>query len=212
VGRPVPAADLLAAADAARRLAEDLERAAGPGKAPRRFVGTDGRRIFLPTGPMTGAENPLAPPARIWTVEGTDGPELRGTVRFGYPYEGPPTCVHGGVLAELFDEVLGAALVAAGRPGMTGTLTVRYRRPTPLQADLDIVARATTVEGRKLGVWGATLHAGEPTAEAHGVFIAVDPAYVAGIMREHEEASDVDLVDPELRALAQAGGSVPTGE
>ncbi len=50
------------------------------------------------------------------------------------PYEGPPTCVHGGVIAELFDELLGISNILAGPGAMTGTLTIRYRRPTPLLA------------------------------------------------------------------------------
>ena len=64
----------------------------------------------------------------------TDGyREIRAEAWFDFAYEGPPTCVHGGVIAETFDEVLGAANMVAGNPGMTGTLTVRYRKPTPLR-------------------------------------------------------------------------------
>ena len=42
---------------------------------------------------------------------------MRGRVTYGYAYEGPPTCVHGGVIAELFDELLGMSniLVGSGR-------------------------------------------------------------------------------------------------
>ena len=63
---------------------------------------------FFPTSPVIGFANPVAPPVEVWAVEGEDGQrEIRGRVTFGYPYEGPPTCVHGGVIAELFDELLG---------------------------------------------------------------------------------------------------------
>ncbi len=63
-----------------------------------------------------------------------DGGSARSapTACFDWAYEGPPTCVHGGVIAEVFDEVLGAANIVAGVRAMTGTLTVRYRKPTPL--------------------------------------------------------------------------------
>ena len=40
------------------------------------------------------------------------------------------------MIAETFDEMLGAANIVAGNPGMTGTLTIRYRKPTPLRTDL----------------------------------------------------------------------------
>ena len=60
------------------------------------------------TSPVIGIANPVAPPVEVWAVEGHEGwREVRGRVTYGYPYEGPPTCVHGGVIAELFDELLG---------------------------------------------------------------------------------------------------------
>ena len=114
----------------------------------------------------------------MWRVEGADGgpAELRGEVNFGYHYEGPPTCVHGGVIAEVFDEVLGAANMVAGNPAMTGTLTVRYRKPTPLRTDLRIEARCLGRAGRKIRTWGAIYHGDVMTAEAEGIFIMVRPA------------------------------------
>ena len=39
-------------------------------------------------------------------------------------------------VAAAFDEVLGFVQSLSGRPGMTGTLTVRYRKPTPLHTEL----------------------------------------------------------------------------
>ena len=61
-----------------------------------------------------------------------------------------------------------------GQPGMTGTLTIRYRKPTPLDTDLRFEATVQRVEGRKIFAEGR-LYAGDVlTAEAEGVFIAVD--------------------------------------
>jgi hypothetical protein len=40
--------------------------------------------------------------------------------------------VHGGVSAMILDQMLGEAAGAGGKPGMTGTLTLRYRQATPL--------------------------------------------------------------------------------
>ena len=70
---------------------------------------------------MIGFANPVAPPVDVWAVTGEGGQrEIRGRVTFGYQYEGPPTCVHGGVIAELFDELLGLANIIVGQAGMTG--------------------------------------------------------------------------------------------
>ena len=51
---------------------------------------------------MIGYANPIAPPVDVWSEVGENGQlEIRGRVAFDYQYEGPPTCVHGGVIAAL---------------------------------------------------------------------------------------------------------------
>src|SRR5947209_2294161 len=85
-------------------------------------------------------------------------------------------------LAAAFDEVLGMAQSLGGQPGMTGTLTIRYRRPTPLHTDLRFEATLDRTEGRKLFTSGR-LHAGDTLcAEAEGLFIQVDFAKIAELM------------------------------
>ena len=180
IGQPLDD-DVLGAAGA--RLAEvaaRLEAAAAASKRNRKTPGQAGfpgvhPQDHFPTSPMIGFANPISPPVEVWAVHGEDGQrEIRGRVTFDYPFEGPPTCVHGGVIAELFDELLGLSNILAGKGAMTGTLTVRYRRPTPLLAPLEIAARHTGQEGRKVYAWGGLYHEGELTAEAEGVFILVE--------------------------------------
>ncbi len=125
---------------------------------------------FFDYSPMIGLSNPLAPPI----VLVVDGKTVHGKVRFGAAYEGPPGHVHGGFVAAAFDEVLGFVQSTTGQPGMTGTLTIRYRRPTPLDTDLRFEATVQRVEGRKIFAEGR-LYAGDVmTAEAEGIFISVD--------------------------------------
>lgn len=86
-------------------------------------------------------------------------------------YEGPPGLVHGGVSALLLDQMLGEAAAAAGHAGMTGRLTLSYRRPTPL-GDLSMEAWTDKVEGYKTTVKGHIKDAdGNVTVEAEGLFI-----------------------------------------
>jgi acyl-coenzyme A thioesterase PaaI-like protein len=126
-------------------------------------------RAFRDSSPVSGAANPLAPPVDMRLDEGG----VVATVTLGIPYEGPPGHVHGGVTALIFDEVLGMVQSQSGNPGMTGTLTVRYLRPTPLGIELTFRGRLDRVEGRKIYTSG-TLHAGEVLcAEAEGLFISV---------------------------------------
>ena len=210
VGRPLAEADLSAAADDVERLAEVLEARAEAGKRPRGQPDNAGHpQDFFPTSPMIGFANPIAPPVDLWAVEGEGGQlELRGRAFFGYAYEGPPTCVHGGVIAELMDELLGSANIITDRAGMTGTLTVRYRRPTPLLADLDLVARQTGAEGRKIFAWGGIYHEGTLTAEAEGVFILVDPTKMLSIVNANAKEALGVVVDPQLQEFVDHGGNV----
>jgi acyl-coenzyme A thioesterase PaaI-like protein len=88
----------------------------------------------------------------------------------GAAYEGPPGLVHGGVSALILDQMLGEAAGAGGKPGMTGTLTLRYRRGTPL-GPLQAEAHIDRVEGAKTFAVGHIADAGGVTVEAEGVFI-----------------------------------------
>jgi acyl-CoA thioesterase FadM len=73
-----------------------------------------------------------------------------------------------------------------GRPGMTGRLTVHYRSPTPLRAELRFQGRVVDVSGRKTMTHG-TLHADDRLcAEAEGLFIAIDLAKVTELRAERE--------------------------
>ena len=192
VGGSFADADLDAAAADLGRLADRLAATAGHGRRPRVMPDPAGHpQDFFPTSPIVGHANPLSPPVAVWAVRGDDGrPELRGRARFGYAYEGPPNCVHGGVIAETFDELLGAANIPTGRAGMTGTLTVRYHRPTPILAELDLVARQTHIEGRKIFAWAGIYHDGELTAEGDGVFIELAPQRFLDVVKANGDPAD----------------------
>ena len=121
--------------------------------------------------PFIGRANPVALPLVVEFVDGG----IDAIANFGTLYEGPPGCLHGGYIAGIFDEVLGAAQTLSGQAGMTGRLTIHYRSPTPLNTDLHLRARLESVNGRRILCKG-TLHAGDRLcAEAEGLFIAVDP-------------------------------------
>lgn len=167
-----PENELRVAADGLERYAQRLA------QQPRQFItwgspeastaGTVGG--FFDLSPFMGRANPLAPPITLWV----DGEVVRGTANFGWAYQGPPGHLHGGFIAALFDETLGLTQSMTGHPGMTGTLTVRYRKPTPLYTELRIEGTVQRVEGRKIFT-AARLYAGDTlTAEAEAVFISID--------------------------------------
>lgn len=190
------------AAEAVEAVHAKLQAAAGPVKRPRGQPDmASAAQDFFPTSPVLGLANPIAPPVIVTVVDGADGVsrEIRGEANFGYPYEGPPTCVHGGVIAETFDELLGACCIVSGNHGMTGTLTVRYRKPTPLRTDLRIEARYLRRDGRKIYAWAGMYHGNLLTAEADGLFIDVAPAQFVAIAE-----GNIDSADPVMLAAIRA--------
>lgn len=133
---------------------------------------------YFPFSPIIGPLNPVASPAVLWREPDPDphhpagaGLRVGGTMRLGATYAGPPSTVHGGVVALVFDELLGVCGVVNGAGAMTGTLTIRYRRPTPLDEVIELSSWVERVEGRKVFIDGTMHHEGELTAEAHGIFI-----------------------------------------
>lgn len=168
VAAPLEDAALVRATERLEEVVSSLESAAGTGRRPRVHPDPTGpAQDFFPTSPVIGLANPVAPPVEVETVEGG----LNGRVFFDYQYEGPPGCVHGGIIALVFDELLGAANIASYSPGMTGTLTVRYRKPTPIRTEIRLVARTEGRDGRKIRTTGAMYDGDELTAEAEGIFI-----------------------------------------
>jgi acyl-coenzyme A thioesterase PaaI-like protein len=117
---------------------------------------------------IAGRSNPLAPPLHMWF----EGDKVRGWAVYTEPYEGPAGCLHGGFIAAAFDDLLGFAQMASGQAGYTGTLTVKMRRPTPLNRRLDYEAGVERVEGRKIFVWGKCHDGDELLSEAEIVFIS----------------------------------------
>jgi acyl-coenzyme A thioesterase PaaI-like protein len=186
VAAPMGDEALNAAADALEDVRINLESAAEPGRRPRVQPDPDGdAQDFFPTSPAIGLANPIASPVKVDKAPGG----LRGRAWFDYQYEGPPGCVHGGVIALVFDELLGAANIAERSPGMTGTLTIRYRRPTPIRKDLTIVARFEGRDGRKIRAWGGIYDGEELTAEAEGIFIELSPDRFFSTLAKFAEGS-----------------------
>jgi len=129
---------------------------------------TGAQGTLLERSGISGRSNPLAPPVQ-WTVTDT---VTTGSAVYSPAYEGPIGHVHGGFVAAAFDDLMGAAQLAAGRAGYTGTLTVKMVRPTPLARRIDYLAGVDRVERRKIWVWARSSCAGELLAEASIVFIA----------------------------------------
>lgn len=116
---------------------------------------------------VIGLRNAIAPP--LHTVRHDDG-SVTAEFTLGAAYEGPGRHVHGGVCAMVLDHVLGEAASADDVPCYTGTISVRYLRPTPL-GPLNCSAVIVERDGRKKIVRGVLADADGETATAEGIFI-----------------------------------------
>jgi acyl-coenzyme A thioesterase PaaI-like protein len=169
-----PAA-LRAATAQAEALAELLEGGATAEPAVVTPGGWEGQTPddlgrFMPLNPILGHANAMAPPLKLVFADG----QVTGSVRFGLAYVGPPGRAHGGVVASILDQVVGAAAIAGGRPSFTGTLTVRFHAATPLDTDLSVAGHLVETSGRRNQVWGAILDGDKITAEAEAVMISAN--------------------------------------
>ncbi|OBI74785.1 PaaI family thioesterase [Mycobacterium sp. E740] len=123
----------------------------------------------LPWGnPVIGIRNPVAPPL---TIERDPDGRVHTAFELGAAYEGPPGHVHGGVSALILDHVLGEVAANSASPRFTGTITLRYLRPTRL-GRLHAEATITRAEGVKSFATGQLADDEGVTVVAEGVFIA----------------------------------------
>lgn len=121
------------------------------------------------THPFYGAANPSGVAMRF---EG-DGERVAVHARFDIRHEGAPGWVHGGIVASGFDIVLGQAAVAFGGRGPTGTMSIRFRAPTPIDVDVVYSATLERQEDRKTFVEAELRRTdtGELCATSRAVFI-----------------------------------------
>ena len=161
--------------DAAATRLDDIVALLTPHTVPSRYALTDlshiGLRdpVIVDHHPLLGAANPMAPPLR---VEQHDDGWVTVTGTYDKRAEGMPGLVHGGVLAMGFDLALGIACAAAlQRPAMTGTLTLRYRAPSPLHLPVVYRAVAEPRSERTVRTHG-TLHIDDRLCvEAEGIWV-----------------------------------------
>lgn len=91
-------------------------------------------------------------------------------------FEGPPNGAHGGIVAAYLDEILaGAAVSHTGQIHVTGELSVRYIKLTPIEHALLGRGRAVKQTEKYLDLEGTLedLETGEVVARATGRFFAI---------------------------------------
>jgi acyl-coenzyme A thioesterase PaaI-like protein len=134
---------------------------------------TDRAIVTSSDRPVSGPANPTAVAMRIQRA----GDGARADVVFDRLFESAPGRVHGGVLAAVFDDIMGYIQVIEGLASYTMELTVRYRAPVPTQSPIIVRARATERTDRRCIVTAEAVANGatDVLADGRGVFAVVPP-------------------------------------
>jgi hypothetical protein len=152
-----------------------------PDQAPRLGAAAHGDgRVYLDHARHIGAYNACFP---VYDIA-VDGDRAHGSVTFPLPYEGPPGIVHGGFLAVFFDCVVQHHNCDVGVTGRTTSLSVRYRRPTPLLAPLTFTVDRTVAGGRIRSL-GRLLSDERLLCEAEVDAVAADRAALPEVSPRH---------------------------
>ncbi|KAL8360425.1 hypothetical protein RB601_007248 [Gaeumannomyces tritici] len=111
------------------------------------------RTRSLTAGTLMGPGRVTVPPLD-WTEEG--GRSYYQVAHLGADLCGHPGIVHGGYLATMLDEGLARCCMPAlpNKIGMTASLSINYRAPTPAGSYVILRCTTTKVEGRKAYVEG----------------------------------------------------------
>lgn len=147
---------------------------------------------------VCGTENASGLHARFFELESG---ELVGVFQPRDEHQGYPGRLHGGIATSILDETMGRAvnISTEGIWGVTVELTVRFRKPIPLDREIRAVARLTKDSSRLFeGTGEIVLDDGTVAAEASGKYIKLPIETIAG------DAYDESLIVADERPLPES--------
>jgi len=109
------------------------------------------------------------------------GGRVLARVWFGPGCQGPPGHAHGGSIAAVLDEAMGAAAWQAGHPALAARIAVSFLRPVPLGTVATAEARVVRTEARKVHLAARLLAGGEVLARAEGLFVELPRERILGM-------------------------------
>lgn len=131
---------------------------------------------------ICGRENPVGLKVRFTATEGGVAAQVSAREHF----QGFPGVLHGGLVCALMDDAMWWAVYAAHQiVTMTAEITVRYKEPVPVAAELTVRAQVVQARGKRLFTAGSQVIGpdGKLLAEATGKFLAAPPELAAELMR-----------------------------
>lgn len=107
----------------------------------------------------------------VYYFEKANG-HILARVLFGDKAQGPPGYAHGGAIAAVLDESMGAASWLNGFMVMTAKLEVSYLQAVPLNKEIFIEAWITSADEKKVRLHSRLINGkGKPYSTGRGLFI-----------------------------------------
>ena len=137
---------------------------------------------------VCGESNPAGVHVRFYEQE--DGSVLARFTGADH-HQGYPGRMHGGVITAILDETMGRAIMIRYEEqiwGVTVELTVRFRKPVPLDVELTAVGRITDERPRLFEASGEMyLPDGTVAVEASGKYVKMDLQRIGTFDPEREQ-------------------------
>jgi acyl-coenzyme A thioesterase PaaI-like protein len=140
---------------------------------------------------VCGTENGSGLHGHFYEIEGG---ELLGVFAPRHEHQSYPGRLHGGIAAAALDETIGRAIMMTNPEswGVTAELTLRFRKPVPLDRELHVVGRITRDTSRLFeGSGEILLDDGSVAVEARGKYVRLPLEQIAdGGMDESQWYAD----------------------
>jgi uncharacterized protein (TIGR00369 family) len=102
-----------------------------------------------------------------------DSRAVLARVELAPEYQGWRGIAHGGIVMALLDEAMAHAAGFAGHRGVTAAVSVRFRKPVPLEQPIEVQGRVTWQRRNVLGVEARIVDSsGAVLAQAQGSFVS----------------------------------------
>ena len=104
--------------------------------------------------------------------------------------QGPPNHTHGGCIAAVLDETMGAVAWCAGHKVVAARLEIDYKKMVPLNEKVYVKAWVEKVEGRKVFTKSELTNKEQVLATGTGLFLALSPEQLAGFTHMNKNQED----------------------
>lgn len=129
-----------------------------------------------------GPDNPVG--LRLQFGRAADGDGVRAGVTLAPQYQGWRGIAHGGIVMALLDEAMAHAAGFAGHRGVTASVSVRFRKPVPLEEPVEVRGRIAWQRRNVLGVQATIFDGrGNVLVESEGHVVSRGPLEAAADRR-----------------------------